>query len=231
VIFLNEDEFVSHPRMRVKVGAWYETENLVHNSVLENHGDQTLFTLIHELFHAIDLVHYIGSTNEANKAGRKVVTDLSWNSLTSPKYARTGVLALTPFAIPVVPKPVTTDTLREHFVFSLHDDADDQMADYKTLATKTNFLTPYSSANAIEDFADTLATYYFGTRYNSWMLRSVFAADLTVTPVSQAHLLYVFDTRQIVHNSEPHKDKACRMAELVFGENCSNYLQLPAGKN
>lgn len=232
VIFLNEDEFVSRPKMRIKVGAWYETENLVHNAVLENHGDQTLYTLIHELFHAIDLVHFISGNDGSKKAGRDRITDLAWTNLTTSKFEPTGILAMTaarPNA--ALREPITPESLRKHFVFSLHDAPEGLAADYTKLATQTNFITPYSSTNAIEDFADTLATYYFGTRYNSWMVRSVFDADLTNTPVSQAGLLYVFDTKQIMHDSEPHKDKACRMAELVFGENCYNYLQLPGGEN
>lgn len=248
VIFLNEEEFVSVPKMTIKVGSWYETANLVHASVLENHGDQTLYTLIHELFHAIDLVHFVSSSDPQRKLDRQRITNMSWNSLTESKFQNTGVSALTGSSADMDPA-----TLKKYFSFSIHESTDlalmitdesgsvqpektdedivteakKQASIYTTLTQKTNFLTPYSSVNAIEDFADTLAAYYFGTRYNSWMVRKIFNRDLSITPLSQAELLYTFDTEVIAQNSPAQKEKACLMARLIFSENCENYLAGP----
>lgn len=248
IIFLNNEEFVSQPKMTIKVGSWYETANLVHSSVLENHGDQTLYTLIHELFHAIDLVHFVSGSDPKRKLDRQKITNLSWNSLTDSRFGSGGGMALTG-----PPTEISPETLKKHFSFSIHESTDlaltiaevannsktpptadeilaaaKKQTDYYTnLAMKTNFLTPYSAANAIEDFADTLAAYYFGTRYDSWMVRKVFDHDLSITPISQAALLHTFETSLIVRTSPAQNEKVCLMARLIFAESCSDYLAGP----
>lgn len=207
-VFLNSKLYVTD---RAEVGPLEEYQDsvaLVHQHVLSEHGDQALYTLIHEIFHAIDLAYFTDSENNTMVNGRVDVMTMAWNNAgnsidqTAEIYARRVVLpshVCSPRHLNLAP-----------------ESAEEMAVAYQQIAEETSFISPYAQTNLFEDFAETLASWYFKKTYDNGLVRSVYSEDLTVTPLSSAELLYKFDTKEIMRTSSRHQEKMCAMVALVF---------------
>jgi hypothetical protein len=217
-VFINHEEYVTNRLASGALGTYQSLTGAVDPHVVTEHGDQAVYTLIHEIFHAIDHTYYRNTDDATALAGRAEVLELAWNDAGDSLDPRADIYALTGTSR----RPGCT--LRG---FSLAPvTPDEHVAAYRQIAEETNFISPYAQSNEGEDFADTLATWYFRVTYDNGLIRSVYREDITATPLSSAELLYKFDTKEILSTSERHRDKMCAMVDLVFAaQDCASQLQ------
>jgi hypothetical protein len=211
-VFINYEQYVTVRQTSGQLQSYQNLVGLVDPYVLTEHGDQAIFTLIHEIFHAIDRA-YFGET-DGDVVGRASVYDLSWNSSGESLDERAEIFGL-------------TSAMSRHICssrgFNLSPGTPDEMAEaYRKIAEDTNFISPYAQVNSFEDFADTLATWYFRVIYDNGLSRSVYRDDLTNTPLETSQLIYKFDTKKILEDSTRHREKMCKMVDVVFdGIDCA----------
>ena len=92
------------------------------------------------------------------------------------------------------------------------------MDDFRYLKEESNFLTPYSTVNPIEDFAETLSLYAMGKVYGDYNRVEVYSDDLTRSPPEDR--LYNFSVGELIDDSGDHRDKVCQYVETVLGQDC-----------
>ena len=192
-------------------------------------GDNAAITLIHEIFHAIDNKLYQGATSSEQRKLRLQAQNLSWgnNKPIYPNYSKglsltgggdeKGFVAPTPHFGCRLQKAYFVDA--DSKSLGLAPTPPQELADeLQNLAESTNFIVPYSQVSQAEDFAESLAVYYFGAYKNSWQIRRVYAEDLSKVPIKTANLLYKADTKAILKSVEIQREKICTLAKLVFGD-------------
>jgi len=210
-VFINYQEYVTNRLARGPLQNYQPLTGVVDPHVLTEHGDQAVYTLVHEIFHAFDLA-YFSSTNgsSAQVAGRNDVYELAWDDAGESLDPRVEIFAR---------RALATGHVCTGRGFNLSPETADEFADaYRQLAEETNFISPYAQSNYAEDFADTLATWYFKAVYDEGLVRTVYSNDLTTTPVDPAQEIYKFDTKAILKGSAGHRNKMCAMVDLVFAD-------------
>jgi hypothetical protein len=237
VLFLNEFSFVTD---RIAGGLKSRKTYSVIPSphLVIKSPDNAAVTFIHEVFHALDNKYYKDPQNAQEFDLRKEITGLSWLSNREPRYRTVEGLDLvgTDEATNGPDqsyyrgcRPVNALTLKSAEFFSLVDSSPDDVANrLQTLQSKTNFIVPYTQANPSEDFAESLAVYYFGTYngsgdrgfgQNGWQRREVYRDDLRKAQPRASRILQVYDTQTILSEYPLQRTKMCKLAALVFNEN------------
>ena len=227
-VFLSYEEFVSRGEQSSATRVWKDYLALIPNYTVAQDGDQAVVTVLHEVFHAIDLRFFILSDEKNNQTLRNQILDLAWNDAVSSKYQKLDtVVALQNMVAPpmqtakklqdVLKQPHIPPESRKYF---LQTEPDILTNEYKYLAEKTNFITPYAAVNAFEDFADTLTRFYMMKVYSRPLVRSVYSTDIStgMQIPSDSSLLYRFDSKALFQNSAAHKEKVCLMQQAVFQE-------------
>lgn len=187
-------------------------------------------TLIHESLHAIDFKFFIGAKTGDYLGDRLAASKLSWNTYDDSKYNSISVMALADAStLPGVGRKFEPCIWSKTFYsrnigFGLTADARTEAADLKYMATKTNYIAPYTMANGNEDFAESLTIYYFGTRAKKWPKWRTYDQDLTVNTPDPSKLIYTFDAGRVIKTSKAHRKKLCALAELIFAEDCEAKL-------
>jgi hypothetical protein len=223
IIFLNANTFLNDRKTK-GIGSWQDLRSVQAQHVLLQSGDNAALTLFHEIMHAIDNKLFVNSLSDATRGQRAEIAALSWTDHTTPRYERISLLSLTgdeedalleggcatrSKAAP--PRAEAPPTL------ALAGQTGEQLAaDLKLLAEKTNFIVPYTTVTAAEDWAETLTIYYYGMYRSSWQTRSVYRENIASTGLDGATLLYDHKTQDII-KTPLQRDKVCKMAELVFG--------------
>ncbi len=208
IIFLNYNSVVKK-RLAKGVGIWQESRTKSHKFIDVNEGDGAAVTLMHEIFHAIDIKMFMhGNADDLQK--RRDLKNKSWVG-NVPKYRRGAILALSDGNQEIFGQDRRC-THPEHTGLGLTSsvDAKSLASELKYLQEQTNFLVPYTMASPAEDFAETLTVYYFGSYYQSWQKRTVSFENKPI---------FVHDTKLILRTKKHHIDKTCAAAELIFG-NC-----------
>jgi hypothetical protein len=208
IIFLNYNSMVKK-RLEKGIGTWQESRTKSHKFVNVNQGDGAAITLLHEIFHAIDIKMFMHG-NAENFARRTDLKNKSWVG-NVPKFKRGNIFALSDDNQDNLAEDRRC-THPEHTGLGLttNVDAKSLASELIYLQEQTNFLVPYTMASPAEDFAETLTVYYFGIYYQSWQKRTV---SVEKKP------LFVHDTELILRTKKQHIEKTCAAAELVFG-NC-----------
>jgi hypothetical protein len=214
-IFLNYEAFYTDRLKLGDVDQWHDIVGVIKKHILTSHGDQLIFTLVHEIFHAIDHARYLNEPSR--KEERNSATQLSWDEGQKSKFGDQEIFALRN-------KGAKLSCIHG---FHLADETPDNlMKSYKRLAEETNFISPYASTNPYEDFADTLATYYFLRNYRDGLIREVYKENLITENSKDRTLLYKFDTSQILKTSQMQRTKMCKLVNLVFTDTqCESWLQ------
>jgi hypothetical protein len=208
IIFLNYNSMVKK-RLAKGVGSWQESRTKSNKFIDVNEGDGAAITLMHEIFHAIDVKMFMhGNADDLKK--RLDLKNKSWVG-NIPKFRRGAILALSDGNQEIFGQDRRC-THPEHFGLGLtsNDDPTSLASELRYLQEQTNFLVPYTMASPAEDFAETLTVYYFGNYYKSWPKRTVSVEKKS---------LFVHDTELILRTKKQHIEKTCAAAELVFG-NC-----------
>lgn len=233
LIFLNEYSFLTERQTRGSLGSFqsYSLIPLSTPNLMIESGDNAAITLIHEIFHAIDNKLYQGTRSSELRKLRLQAQNLSWSNNESlyPNYSRGLALALA-----VGEAGLGLKASIPHFGCRLQKaylvDSDSkplglapvppqELADeLQNLAESTNFIVPYTQMSQSEDFAESLAVYYFGAYKKSWQVRKVYAEDLSKVPIKTANLLYKADTKAILQSVDIQREKICTLAKLVFGD-------------
>ena len=208
IIFLNYNSMVKK-RSALGIGTWQDSTSKSNKFIDVSEGDGAAITLMHEIFHAIDIKMFMHGTPEDIQK-RVDVKNKSWIG-NEPKFKRGAILALSDSDSP--------DSLAHdrHCTHPIHTGLGlTSIADPNALATEleylqeeTNFIVPYTMASPAEDFAETLTVYYFGVYYQSWQKRTVSFEEKP---------LFVHDTELILRTKSKHTIKTCAAAELVFGD-------------
>lgn len=223
IIFLNASTFIND-RQSKGVGVWQDLRSIQETHILFESGDNAVMTLFHEVVHAIDNKLFMNGIDDSLRIKRSEIFNLSWKSHTEPLYDRISVLSLTDGEVPsvvetgcrtrsrgeIMPEPQTTLSLTAITGEKLG-------ADLKYLAEKTNFIVPYATATAAEDFAESMTVYYYGVYENNWQNRTVYKENITDKGTGDATVVYAHKTKDIMKSVKAQKDKLCLMANLVFG--------------
>jgi hypothetical protein len=209
IIFLNFNTMI-RKRNSIGVGIWQNSRTKSNKHVEVSEGDLAAITLMHEIFHAIDIKMFShGSTADLQK--RTNFKNRSWVG-NEPKFKKGAIVALNgqDFTDELTRHRRCTHPIHSGFSFANTDADPKSLAEeLKDLQDRSNFIVPYSMASPAEDFAETLTVYYFGVFYQSWQKRVVSAGKKP---------LFVHDTENILRTKPQHIEKTCAAAELIFGE-------------
>lgn len=218
-------------REETGIGTYSQAEGVSDTYVLLEMRDLAASTIVHEAMHAVDFKFYqFGAAGEVKK--REDLFDLSWAEYDKPKDAeKISILALNdaPAEGHATAQlaagrrtyrgcPIRSYTGNGYGLTAAS--ATKLAEELKYLAEDTNFIVPYTMANAIEDFAESLTVYHFLTRYEKADRRRVYDQDLTKVAPEDATLLYDADVIKIVEENAKQKSKLCEFAEIVFEEAC-----------
>lgn len=208
VIFLSATSFVSERSGQGRSdqsgpGVWHDNAVVTDRYILQQTGDNAAITLIHELTHAIDNKLFTHATSETRQL-RQAIYAMSWQGFSEPLYQKVSIYSLGSRHAPAL--QLDSNKTPEELAGEL-----------RYLADKTNFIVPYTMASSAEDFAESIAVYYFGVAFGSWQIRTVYDKDLKKEGLTGANKLYVHDTKKILGSSPEQKKKLCAMAELMFG--------------
>jgi hypothetical protein len=236
ILFLNEFSFVTD---RIENGLKSRKTYSVIPSphLVIKSPDNAAVTFIHEVFHALDNKFFKDPQNIQEFDLRKEITGLSWLNNREPRYRTVEGLDLVETDDGTNGpdqrsyrgcRPVNTLTLKSSEFFGLADSSPEEVANrLQTLQSKTNFIVPYTQANPSEDFAESLAVYYFG-KYNAsgergfgqngWQRREVYRDDLRKAQPRASRILQVYDTQTILSEYPLQRTKICKLASLVFNE-------------
>lgn len=229
-IFVNVRHAVEM-REETGVGSYGTAEGVSDSYIFLTMRDIAASTIVHEAMHAVDFKFYQYGV-ETDLRTRDTVFDLSWAEYDQPKDAdKISILSLTdgspaPQAgakLKAARQAYRGCSVRRSRVGGLAltgASASTLATELRYLAEDTNFIVPYTMANAIEDFAETLTVYHFLTEYQKADRRQVYDQDLTQVPLADATLLYDHDVTKIVDDNPKQKEKLCEFAELIFGEDC-----------
>ncbi len=207
IIFLNYNSVIKR-RSSLGIGAWQETRSKTNKYIDIIEGDTASITLMHEIFHAIDIKLFMHGTPE-NLQKRENLKSKSWIG-DEPIFKRGPIIALNGS------DDASADSTDHRCTHPIHSglsltagsSAEELAAELKRLQEQTNFIVPYTMASPAEDFAETLTVYYFGVFHQSWQKRTV---SFEKKP------LFVHDTESILRTKKQHIDKTCALAKLVFG--------------
>ncbi len=234
-IFLNQNEFIEG---RFKTTAPPGYALYAYGQQISTAPDLVLSILFHETGHAIDYLLLGGDAAASGLTGkRKELFDLSWTTLTQPKYppppgsttqsAQASLLATASSATTIcgyAPR-------RPHHAaglasgFNLFVDSKLSAADVRYYATQTDAFDLYSRTNAREDFAQTFALYFMATRYNQAAEFAAYQADVFVETVNKMQPLYAVNDLTLMQTSPRHHAKVCLVAALALGEDCEAVLK------
>ena len=216
-VFLNSKLYVNDRQAKGPLENYQSVKELVSPYVLSEHGDQALYTLVHEIFHAIDQAYFMENQDSTKISGRVAVFDMAWQGSGESIDDRADIYAR---------RVSLSGHICSPKFFSLAPENPDELAaEYRKIVENTNFISPYSQSNPFEDFADTLATWYFKNVLDNGLVRTVFSDDLTAVPLANARQLYKFDTKEILRTSARHRSKVCAMVDLVFAsQDCESQL-------
>lgn len=236
VLFLNEFSFVTD---RIEDGLKSRKTYSVIPSphLVIKSPDNAAVTFIHEVFHALDNKYFKDPQNTQEFELRKEITNLSWLNNREPRYRTVEGLDLVGTDDGTNGpdhrsyrgcRPVNSLTLKSSELFGLAESSPEDIANrLQTLQSKTNFIVPYTQANPSEDFAESLAVYYFG-KYNGtgergfgqngWQRREVYRDDLRKAQPRASRILQVYDTQTILNEYPLQRTKMCKLAALVFNE-------------
>lgn len=199
VIFVNLTA-ISDGRSLTAIDLKNDIANMIvdNTNIQENRGDLLLSTLIHETMHVIDLAFFYddllqllnGQRKTQNGIIRKNFFDMSWSGGS-------------PTEMPVNNFGIDMSS------FGLS--ASSAVGILKSLASESNFISPYAAENFQEDFAVTLESYYMGSHYNFWYHTSVGA------PYN-----YSYSASQLFKSSPSHRTKMCFLAEAALDETCTD---------
>jgi len=211
IIFLNYNSMMKK-RMPQGVANWQNSRSKTNKFIEVKEGDTAAITLMHEIFHAIDVKMLMHGTPD-NIQKRAHFKSRSWVG-NVPKHRRGEILSLNDNG--------NTDSTASdhrcrhpiHFHSELNlitngSDPKSLAKELQNLQDQSNFIVPYTMASPAEDFAETLTVYYFGVFFQSWQKRTV---SLENKPI------FVHDTELILRTKKQQIDKACAAAQLVFGD-------------
>lgn len=234
VLFLNEVTFVEE-RQAKGLRTFQGFSAVPRPHLLIKTGDNAAITFIHEVFHAVDNKYFRDAANEQVFRARREVIDLSWKASGESRFTSFEALDLAGGHTPAARQAVVSPRgCRAQFdALNLVDGGVGQTpeavrASLSALAETTNFIVPYAQENWSEDFAESLAVYYFGIYQKSWQRREVYLEDLRKTPdPARRTAIYIADTKAILRVQELQRAKMCALVELVFGKDkevCSREL-------
>lgn len=205
--------------------------------IVGDEGDFGLQTLFHELMHIYDLVYIPQSATAEERAAHKEANRIAWKSMTEDKHGIVDTYGLTGFALAAA-EPSPSQILlecskrrrqkphRSSEGMSLTADDDPFKRDsndgafHKLLIEKTSFINQYSSTNQSEDFAESVAIYFTGTRYSDWPSKVYYDFDKN----DRRTEVFDFDAEYVAKNSSRHRKKMCAFAKYVLGESCDGKL-------
>jgi hypothetical protein len=221
-IFLNYEMFVTERAETGPIGEWQQIKGIINKHIVTSHGDQFVFTLIHEIFHAVDHKSFLYDRQESAEAQKRdQIIEETWvNPETSRFEEYDDVIMLTGKNIKLSCGKIDRSSKTFGLTESVLSSGDDLAVSYKEFYENTNFISFYASTNSYEDFADTLATWYFARTYNNGLNRVVYKEDLSDGNIEGATKLYEFDTIATLAKSAFHQSKVCALVSLVFSMNC-----------
>lgn len=205
-------------------GAFHTSSDHVVNDIA---GDLFIITFIHEMMHSIDRKHYQTLAGEFSRPRETLMTQ-SWTSFEDRKYKDISIFALADNAKPHVHRGLACSRgqwiLPPEPAFALAASAQTDADGLEYLEKKTNHIAPYTMTNPLEDFAETLTIYYFGTRFDAWPSWKAYDVDLNEEAPEESKLLYSFETDKVIKTSKKHRTKMCKYAAQVFKEDCEDKL-------
>jgi hypothetical protein len=225
LLFLSESVFVTQ-RLEEGLGTWQTLQAVQYDYLLLEVPDQAFFTLVHELFHAVDTKMFYRTTDQDALAKREESILLAWKDFDTPKWdaitmtTLRGVDVLGEYWAARKKYPLACRAKAARLPLGLQDyTANEIKTELSHLKNDTNFLVPYTMANAAEDFAETLAAYVVGSRTSKWDLRVVYDQPITDT-LDGLTAIYTHDSGEIIRTSAPHREKMCFFAEMSLDEDC-----------
>ena len=211
-VFINYDLAVTKRKNSGPLHVYQPYSGILGPHEFSSQGDITVYTMIHEIFHAIDLTYFSSDSDEY--ADRIEIAEMAWSDPVTSIFETVDIFAHADGDT----HTHTHDCIGSHGMFLVPETPEELEAAYRHLAEETNYITPYSQANHFEDFADTLSNWYFLEIYDEKLVRTVYSSDLLSTLPADADILYTFDTAEILEESTDHREKMCAMVNLVFSD-------------
>jgi hypothetical protein len=225
LIFLAEEILVNQ-RKKGGLGKWQSMQGVQYDYMLVEVPDQAFFTLVHEIFHAVDMKLFVQTKDTKSLQERDESIRLAWAEYDVPKWSRISMTTLKEVDMLAAYRsarkkyPLACRAKNQLPGLQLKDyTAQEIKTELSHLKNDTNFLVPYAMVNAAEDYAETMAAYVVGSSAKQWDKRIVYSQPIGDT-LSGLTEIYRHDSGDIIKTSSKHRDKMCFFAEMTFGGNC-----------